>query len=100
MSNNTTIFRLLRVPKYAKRTVARMCERKNEALTEEVSRLKQDWMEQETEIERLKRELKRVKGELQAIKGRDGDETAQGESKGWTRSEEEDFEALWACYGR
>ncbi|KAF6235525.1 hypothetical protein HO173_006208 [Letharia columbiana] len=103
MNNNTTIFRLLKVPKYAKRTVATMCEKKNETLMEELGRLKKDWMQQETEIEWLKKELERAKGELKAIKGRDsketGYETMHGWSKGLSRTDEEDLEALWACYG-
>ena len=99
MSNNTTIFRLLKVPKYAKRTVATMCEKKNEVLMEDVSRLKKDWMQQEKEIEWLKKELEKAKGELKAIKGGDSYETMHGWSKSLTRSEEEDMEALWTCCG-
>ena len=67
---------------------------------EEVDALKQEWMEQEMEIERLRLELKRAKSELlKAAKGRDGSEAVQGEGKGWKWSEEEDLQTLWTCYG-
>lgn len=95
MSDNTTIFRLLRVPKYAKRAVASMCEEKNAALMEEVSRLKKDWMEQEREIEWLRKELKRAYAEVKALKEDEGYKTMR-----MTRSEEEEMDALWACYGK
>lgn len=120
MSANTTIFRLLKVPKYAKRTVAKVCEQKNTALEEEMGRLREDWMEKEREIEWLKRELERARGELEAVRGRErdsfshggyssygyghggmqgrGQERGQGQSKSLTESEKEEFEALWACY--
>ena len=98
MTNNTTIFRLLKVPKYAKRTAAKLCERKNETLVEEINRLKKGWMQQEREIERLRKEVKGAKGELEAIKRRDSHETMYGQSERLSPSEEEDLEALWACY--
>ena len=98
MTNNTTIFRLLKVPKYAKRTAAKLCEQKNKALVEEVEHLKKGWMQQETEIERLRKELKRAKGELEAIKEKDSHQTMYGQSVRRSRSEEEDLEALWECY--
>lgn len=115
MNANTTIFRLLKVPKYAKRTLAKVCEQKNEALEEEMGRLKKDWMEQEREIEWLKRELKRARAELEAVKGRAKDSFShggysydyghgyggmtqgQGQSKSLTESEKEEMEALWFC---
>ena len=100
MSNETTIFRLLKVPKYAKRTVASMCERKSEALAQEVGRLKEDWMEQEREIEWWKRELRRAEEELRDIKERESAAARNGGSYRLSREEEEDFETLWACYGR
>ncbi len=53
-------------------------------------------MQQETEIERLRKELERARRELEAIKERD----TYGQSVRVSRSEEEDFEALWACYGK
>lgn len=91
------------MPKHAKRTVASLCERKNDELMDELNRLKEDWMAQEREIEWLRKELERAKGELEAVRGRDSFGTMmqgeQGPSKGLSRSEEEDFEELWACYG-
>ena len=105
MSNNTSIFRLLKVPKYAKRTVAGLCERKSEALAEEVGRLKREWMEKEREIERLRRELGRVEGELkkkEEVEGEGGGYgygPMRGQGKSWSVEEEEDLETLWRCYG-
>lgn len=99
MSNNTTIFRLLKVPKYAKRTLATMCERKSQELEEEVSRLKRDWMDQEKEIEWLRRELGRVQAELRAAKDGEYGETmlGRGQSTGLTEKEKEELAALWDC---
>ena len=106
MSNSTTIFRLLKVPKYAKRAVASMSAEKNAALMEEVGRLKEGWMEQEREIEGLRKELERAEGELRALKEEEEEEeekgykTVQGQSQRLTREEEEEMEALWACFGK
>ena len=107
MSNGTTIFRLLKVPKYAKRAVASMSAAKNAALTEEVGRLKEGWMEQEREIEALRKELARAEGELRALKEEEEEKeeedrykTVQGQSQRLTREEEEEMEALWACFGK
>lgn len=102
MSNNTTIFRLLKVPKYAKRAVASMSAEKNAALMEEVGRLKKGWMEQEREIEGLRKELARAEGELKALKEEEekGYKVVQGQSQRLTREEEEEMEALWACFGK
>ena len=103
MSNGTTIFRLLKVPKYAKRAVASMSAAKNAALVEEVGRLKEGWMEQEREIEGLRKELGRAEGELRALKEEEeekGYKTVQGQSQRLTREEEEEMEALWACFGK
>lgn len=96
MSNNTTIFRLLKVPKYAKRVTASMCERKSRALEEEMGRLQKDWMEKEREIAWLRRELERVKGELRAEKG------GQVQWKGprLSKKEADELDALWTCLGR
>lgn len=120
MSANTTIFRLLKVPKYAERTVAKVCEQKNAALEDELNRLKEGWMEQEREIEWLRAELERARGDLQAVKGREKDSfdhsshsygysngygammqgqgSGQGQKESLTEKEKEDLEALWACY--
>lgn len=99
MSNNTTIFRLLKVPKYAKRTLATMCERKSQELEEEVARLKEDWMEQEREIERLRKELRRAQEELKAVKDDEygGSIFGRGQSKELTEKEKEELAALWDC---
>lgn len=101
VSNNTTIFRLLKVPKYAKRTLATMCERKSQELEEEVARLKRDWMEQESEIEWLRRELGRVQGELRAAKdgGYEGLILGRGQSTRLTEKEreKEELAVLWDC---
>ena len=77
-----------------------MCERKTDALAEELNRLKKDWMEQEREIEWLRKELDRTKGELKAIKERDSSAAMHGQSTYLSRQEREDFETLWACCGR
>ena len=100
MSDNTTIFRLLKVPKYAKRTVATMCEKRSEALAEELANLKEDWMEQESEIERLKRELKKAKREVKAMKGKEsgGYKGIYGWDNRLTKKEAEELEAVWESY--
>ena len=108
MNDGTTIFRLLKVPKYAKRTLATLCEQKSRALEEEVSRLREDWMEKERMIEGYKEELKRLRGELRAANERHrGNETTQGEGQGegegqglsLTEAEKKDFETLWDWCG-
>lgn len=78
-----------------------MCERKSQELEEEVSRLKQDWMDQEKEIEWLRRELVRVQGELSAAKDGGYEGTmlgqGQGQSGDLTEKEKEELAALWDC---
>ena len=105
MSNNSTIFRLLKVPKYAKRTLATLAVRKNEELEAEMGRLKEDWMEQEREIEWLKEELERVMEELRMAKGEgdgDGDggveQALGGKEITLTEKEKEEMGALWEDY--
>ena len=90
------------MPKYAKRAVASMSAEKNAALMEEVGRLKKGWMEQEREIEGLRKELARAEGELKALKEEEekGYKVVQGQSQRLTREEEEEMEALWACFGK
>ena len=66
---------------------------------EEVSRLKRDWMGQEREIEWLRKELERAKREVMALK-EDEYKRTHGWSQRLTRSEEEEMDALWACYGK
>lgn len=100
ISDETTMFRLLKVPKYAKRTVARMSEQKSQALMEELNRLSKDWVEQQREVEWLRRELWGAKGELKAMKEKDSYGTKRGVSPRMTRAEEEEMEALWACLGK
>ena len=99
MSNNTTAFRLLKVPKLAKRTLAAMCERKNEELMKEISELKEEWIVFVEAILKLNKELRRVKTEYNEYKKRDEYYTRPSHSKVVSRSEEADFEALWTCYG-
>lgn len=78
-----------------------MCERKSQELEEEVARLKRDWMEQESEIEWLRRELGRVQGELRAAKdgGYEGLILGRGQSTRLTEKEreKEELAALWDC---
>lgn len=63
-------------------------------------------MEQEREIEGLRKELERAEGELRALKEEEEEEeekgykTVQGQSQRLTREEEEEMEALWACFGK
>ena len=104
MNNSTTIFRLLKVPKYAKRTLANLCEQKSQALEEEVNRLREEWMEKERMIEWYKQELKRLRGELRAANEQRGgneptQEEGQGQSLSLTEAEKRDYETLWNCYG-
>ena len=101
MNNDTTIFRLLKVPKYAKRTLATMCEKKSEEMEKEMNELKRDWMEQEREIEWLRRELERVKGELRAARGGDGGcKATKGEGFTLTQKEADELSALWDACGQ
>ena len=101
MSEHTTIFRLLKVPKYAKRTLASMCEKKSEELAKELADLKEHWMAQETEIERLRRELKKAKREVKAVKEKESGayEEIYGLDTRLTKEEEEELEAIWeSCH--
>lgn len=101
MSNDTTIFRLLKVPKYAKRTLAAMCEKKSEEMEKEMNELKRDWMEQEREIEWLKWELERVKRELRAARGGNGGYKAtKGQGVTLTQKEADELSALWDACGQ
>ena len=99
MSNDSTIFRLLKVPKYAKRTLATMCEKRNEEMEKEMNELKRDWMAQEREIEWLKWELDRVKEKLRdARAGNGGSKGTKGQGITLTQKETDELNALWdAC---
>ena len=98
MSNHTTAFRLLKVPKYAKRTLAAMCEKKSEEMEKEMNELKRDWMEQEREIEWLRGELERVKEELKAARG--GYKATEGQGLTLTEEEADELSALWDVCGQ
>ncbi len=73
---------------------------KSQALEEEVSRLRQEWMEKEREIEMLRRELEAARRELEREEEESYLAGYGGARTRLTREEEEELDAVLNACGQ